>query len=119
MFQQNDLAEALLMTVRRMRCISTRVTADEYATCERLASSRSLSRWLHDLVLATLRSNPRDVALLAEVMALRAILLNLHYAVLAGQKLTPELMQGVIARADERKLRLAGERLAAAAGQSR
>ncbi len=77
-------------------------------------AGRSLSRWLHDLVLATLRSDPRDVALLAEVMALRTILLNLHYAVLAGQKLTPELMQGVIARADEHKLRLAGERLAAA-----
>jgi hypothetical protein len=107
------------MVVRRMRCISTRVTADEYATCERLASRRSLSRWLHDLVLATLRCDPREVAVLAELMALRAILLNLHYALAAGQKLTPEMMQGFIVRADEHKLRLAGERLAACAGQNR
>jgi hypothetical protein len=119
MFQQHDLAEALLMAVRRMRCISTRVTADEYATCERLASRRSLSRWLHDLVLVTLRSDPRELALMSELMALRAILLNLHYALGAGQKLSPELMQKVIARADENKLRLATECLAACQGGAR
>jgi len=42
--------------------------------------------------------------MLAEVLALRTILLNVHFAVSQGQTLTAEEMQQLIARADQDKL---------------
>jgi len=49
---------------------------------------------------------------MAELMALRAILLNVVYKLANGEKLTPEEMQRLIDRADSDKLRKARERLA-------
>jgi hypothetical protein len=104
------------MLSKRVRCISTRVTADEYAGCERLAGTRSLSRWLHEVVRALLASDSIETMLLADIGALRVILLNLHFAILSGRRLTPQLMQELIDRADANKLQVARERLAACRG---
>jgi len=49
---------------------------------------------------------------LAEVLALRTILLNAFYKLAQGEKLTEEGMQAIIDRADAAKLQKAAERLA-------
>ena len=53
-------------------------------------------------------------ALMAELVALRAILLNVVYKLGNGEKLTAEEMQRLIDRADSDKLKKARERLAQA-----
>ena len=51
--------------------------------------------------------------MLAEVLALRTILLNAFYRLAQGEKLTEEGMQAIIDRADASKLQKAVERLTA------
>jgi hypothetical protein len=99
------------MAVPRTRCISTRVTADEYARIERLAGTRSVSLWLHD-ALATMTQDPRYFVLLAEIMALRIILLNTHMSLAVGQNLTDQRVHELIATADREKGQMATDRLA-------
>jgi hypothetical protein len=53
----------------------------------------------------------RAEALMAEVVALRAILLNVMFKLANGQPMTAEEMQRLIDRADSDKLRKARERL--------
>jgi len=65
-------------------------------------------------------ATPRlDSVILAELLALRIIILNLHYAVSTGQPMTPEIMRELIERADRNKFRRVRERLSAADGQPR
>lgn len=56
--------------------------------------------------------DPRYFTLLAEIMALRIILLNTHLALAVGEKLTDERVLQLIADADKEKGRMATERLA-------
>ena len=55
------------------------------------------------------------MALLAELVALREILINVLFRQANGKTLTPPEMQGLIDRADSSKLKKARERLAQAA----
>ena len=50
--------------------------------------------------------------MVAEVLALRAILVNLHYAQVAGTAVTAEQMQQLIDRVDRGRFTRAAERLA-------
>ena len=59
--------------------------------------------------------NPAEPILLAEVLALRTILLNLHFAICSGEAVTAETMLRLIERADQEKMQHACERLALAA----
>jgi hypothetical protein len=58
------------------------------------------------------QARPADETLLAEVLALRTILLNAFYRLAQGEKLTEEGMQAIIDRADATKVQKAAERLA-------
>jgi hypothetical protein len=71
------------------------------------------------MLLATATPRPVDQALLAEVLALRTIVLNLHFALAAGETPTADAMKGLIERADRDKLRKAQERLTSAPGWGR
>ena len=55
---------------------------------------------------------------LAEVVALGTIMLNLHFALAAGETLTTETMQRLIERADRTRFTRRSERLAARRGGS-
>jgi hypothetical protein len=59
------------------------------------------------------QARPADEIVLAEVLALRTILLNAFYRLAQGEKLTEEGMQAIIDRADATKVQKAIERLAA------
>jgi hypothetical protein len=99
----------------RTKSISTKVTDDEYAQFEVLAGEQTISEWVRDVLLKAAKPNAAEQTVLAEVLALRTILLNVHFAISQGQTLTAEKMQQLIERADQNKLSKAQQRLAKAA----
>jgi hypothetical protein len=96
----------------RTKSISTKVTDEEYAQFEALAGGQTISEWARDVLIRTTKQNVGEQAVLAEVLALRTILLNLHFAVAQGQTVTAEEMQQLIERGDQNKLSKARQRLA-------
>ena len=110
----------------RTRSVRTKLTDAEYASLERQAeaSGKTLSAWCRDVMLASVNGqapkNQQSVdtevqAVMAELVALRKILLNVLFKQANGQPLTAQEMQGLIDRADSDKLKKARERLAQAA----
>jgi hypothetical protein len=99
----------------RTKSISTKVTDEEYAQFEASAGEQTISEWARDVLLKATEPNAGEQAVLAEVLALRTILLNMHFALSQRQTLTAEEMQKLIERADQNKLSKARERLAEAA----
>jgi len=99
----------------RTKSISTKVTDEEYAQFEALAGEQTISEWVRDVLLKATKPNAGEQTVLAELLALRTILLNMHFAVSQGQTLTAEEMQKLIERADQNKLSKARQRLAEAA----
>ncbi len=103
------------MPALRTKSVSTKVTDEEYAQFEALAGEQTISEWARDVLLKATKPNAGEQTVLAELLALRTILLNLHFAVSEGQTLTAEEMQQLIERADQNKLSKARQRLAEAA----
>ena len=99
----------------RTKSISTKVTDEEYTQFEALAGEQTISEWARDVLLKATKPNAGEQTVLAEVLALRTILLNIHFAVAQGRTLTAEEMQQLIERADQNKLSKARQRLAEAA----
>ena len=103
------------MPALRAKSVSTKVTDKEYAQFEALAGEQTISEWARDVLLKAAKPNAGEQTVLAEVLALRTILLNIHFAVSQGRTLTSEEMQQLIERADQNKLSKARQRLAEAA----
>lgn len=95
----------------RSQTISTKVTHEEQLRLEELAtaSGQGMSEWTRDVLLSQL--HPDREILLAEVLALRAILLNLAYALSRSEPLSSERMRELTSRADADKVNRARERL--------
>ena len=110
----------------RTKTLGTKVSEEEFAQLEAAASERglTLSEWCREMLLASVNgqgeksadSGRADQALMAELVALRAILLNVLFKLANGEKPTAEEMQRLIDRADSDKLKKARERLKQAAG---
>ncbi len=99
------------MASRRTKSISTKVTPEEYARMAVLAGDETISEWARGVLLRAGAPSASETTLLAELLALRTILLNVHFAISGGEPLNAEAMQRLITRADEDKLQLAHERL--------
>jgi hypothetical protein len=110
----------------RTKTLGTKVSEEEFAQLETAASERglTLSEWCRETLLASVNgqgeksaadSSGTGQALMAELVALRAILLNVLFKLANGEKPTAEEMQRLIDRADADKLKKARERLAQAA----
>ena len=99
------------MSSRRTKGITIKVTDEEYTTLAHLAHGQTVTAWVHEVVLATATPRPVDHVLLAEVLALRTIVLNLLFAVVSGETPTADAMKRLIERADEGKSRKAENRL--------
>jgi parvulin-like peptidyl-prolyl isomerase len=99
----------------RTKSISTKVTDEEYAQFEALAGGQTISEWARDVLLKATKPNSSEQTVLAEVLALRTILLNVHFAISQGQTLTAEEVKQLIERADQNKLSKAQQRLVEAA----
>jgi hypothetical protein len=105
----------------RTKSIGTKVTDEEYAELERAAKTggKTLGEWCREILLARVTgqglkaSDPGGTghAVMAEVVALRTILLNVMFKQSNGERLTAEEMQRLVDRADSDKLRKARERL--------
>ena len=109
----------------RTKTVGTKLSETEYAQLEAAARERglTLSEWCRQVLLASVNgqgskaADPTgsDQALMAELVALRTILLNLHFRMAKGEPITAEAMQEIIDRADAGKVRNARERLEQAA----
>lgn len=104
----------MLRKYSRSKTISTKVTKVEQRRLEELAaaSGQGMSEWTRDVLLRQL--NPQQEILLGEVLALRAILLNVAYAISRSEPLSTEKMKELTARADADKANKAKERLGGA-----
>jgi hypothetical protein len=104
------------MAVLRTKCISTKVTDEEYTTLERFAGAQTMSEWMRAVLLQATTA-PVERVLLAELLALRTIVLNLHFCLCRGEPITSHTMQQLIAQADQQKVTQADARLKAVAGR--
>jgi hypothetical protein len=100
----------------RTKSVGTKVTEAEYARLEVCASEEgvSISEWCRNVLLEKSNGDrPRESekVTLAEILALRTILLNLHFAVARAETVTADAMQAIIERADRDKVKKAMERL--------
>lgn len=109
------MAKAILRT----KSIGTKVTEEEYVRLEELAAAAGQTRaeWVRTILLDQ-TAKAAGETVLAELLGLRAILLNLLFTVAKGETMTAEQMQAVIERADagklERARKLLGSHVAAA-----
>lgn len=95
----------------RTRSVGTKLTDEEYARLEALATQRGLrpGEWVREIVLAAFEkpqpeATATEQAVLSEVLALRTILINTVYDLASGEGMTPERMEKLIAKADAGKL---------------
>ena len=100
----------------RSRTVGCKMTEAEYERLNATAEERgvTLGEWCREVLLQqTNGMKPITVAetLLAELLALRTILLNAFYKQAQGEGLTADEMQRLIERADEGKFRKVQERL--------
>jgi len=100
------------MASLRTKSVSTKVTEEEYARFETVAGDRTISEWAREVLSEAANPNSPEQVTLAEVLALRTILLNLYFALSQGQTLSAQEMQEIIQRADQGKLDKARQRLA-------
>jgi len=99
-------------SVLRAKTIATRVTPEELAEVETAAegAGKTVAEWLRELALKAARQRPADPAelLLAEVSALRYMLLNLFHATAQanaeGKHLLPDSVVKIRDQANVRKL---------------
>jgi hypothetical protein len=102
------------MASRRTKSIGTKVTPDEYARIQALAGEQPVSEWVRAALMKATDASPVDSLVLAELLALRTILLNLHFHLGSGTPVAAETMQWLIERADQDKYQQAEARLTAA-----
>lgn len=105
----------------RNRTVGCKTNDAEYEQLVAVAEREGLTlgEWCRDVLLERAngrKAKPVEETLLAEVIALRTILLNAFYKQAQGEALTPDEMQRLINHADQDKFRKAQERLAAGTG---
>ena len=106
------------MSIQRTKCLSTKLTEEEYTELEGAAGELTLGTWARDMLLRAARQRTAGSVVLAEVLALRTILLNLQFAQAAGDAITAERMHQLIERADKSRFTRAAERLAEAVAKA-
>jgi hypothetical protein len=107
----------------RTKSVGTKVSEAEFALLEERARGAGLrlAEWVREALLSApveLGPDSGEVAL-AEVLALRSLLLNLHFRAAKGEPVAEAEMRGLIERADGVKMQRARERLEAVRAESR
>jgi hypothetical protein len=95
----------------RSKSISTKVTEEEYVQFEALAGDQTISEWARDALFKAAKSSRAEQTIVAELLALRMILLNILFTIANREPLTTTAMDDIIKRADAGKLAKAMERL--------
>jgi hypothetical protein len=95
----------------RTKSVGTKVSEAEFALLEERARGAGLrlAEWVREALLsAPVELGPDSGAVaLAEVLALRSLLLNLHFRAAKGEPVAEAEMRGLIERADETKMQRA------------
>jgi|SRR5271157_2187751 len=99
------------MPTPRSKSISTKVTEEEYSQFEALAGDQTISEWVRDVLLKAARPSPAEQTIMAELLALRMILMNILFTIANREPLTSTTMDDIIQRADASKSAMALERL--------
>ena len=99
------------MPVLLTKGLSIKVTDEDYASFETAAGDRRVSAWARDALLQAATTQPTEMILLVELLALRTIVVNLQFALAHGEPPSVEAMQRLIERADLEKFGRAQERL--------
>lgn len=99
------------MATPRTHSISTKVTEAEYDEIARRAEPRTVSAWARGILVGAAQPDPLHFLLLAELVALRTIIVNLNYALGASGPPTEDAMHRLIDRADAEKFGKAEERI--------
>jgi hypothetical protein len=100
------------MPVLRTRSVSTKVTEAEYAQLQALAGAKTISEWTRDVLLkATAGPRHGEQVIVAELVALRSILLNVLFKAANREPIGAEEMQRLIERADTDKFEKAWAKL--------
>jgi len=107
----------------RTKSVGTKVSEAEFAELEERArgAGMRLAEWVREALLsapAEAGVDSGEVAL-AEVLALRSLLLNLHFRAAKGEAIPEPEMRGLIERADETKMQRARERIQAVRAASK
>ena len=113
----------MVKSTLRTKSIGFKVSDDEYAHLERGAQAEgaTVGEWCRTVVLAhgpERIQTPETIAteaLMAELVALRSIVLTVVYQLARGERPSEDAMQRLIDRADEEKQAVARDRLARAA----
>jgi hypothetical protein len=99
------------MPTSRTNSISTKVTEGEYSQFETLAGDQTISEWARDALMKAAKPSPAEQTIMAEVLALRMILVNILVIIANREPLTGTDMDAIINRADASKSAKALERL--------
>jgi hypothetical protein len=91
------------MPTPRTHSISTKVTEAEYKEIARRADPQTVSTWARGVLINAVQPDPLHFLLLAELLALRAIVLNLNYELATSGLPAPEAMRRLIDKADDDK----------------
>ncbi len=102
------------MPTLRIKSISTKVTEEEYAHFETLAGDQTISEWMREALLKAAEPSPAEQTIVAELLALRMILMNILFTIANREPLTSTEMDDIIKRADTGKLAKAMDRLMSA-----
>jgi len=104
-------------TSRRNRSISTKVTDAEYNQIVARAAPSTVSEWAREILVKAIEPVDIEFLLLAELLALRTIVLNLNFALAeGGPPPTSEAMRRLIDRADGEKVNRAHRHVAEFSG---
>ena len=95
----------------RTKSISTKVTEAEYDAIVTRADPQTVSAWAREILVGAVHPEPLLFLLLAEVLALRTIVVNLNFALATSGPPSTEAMHSLIDRADHNKLNKAAERI--------
>ena len=99
------------MPTPRTKSISTKVTEEEYTQFEGLAGDQTISEWARETLMKAAKPSPAEQTIVAELLALRMILVNILGIIANREPLTGTDMDDIINRADASKLAKALERL--------
>jgi len=112
--EESLAAEAQKRASYRLVGVTTKLSPREVADVERLAKDRGQQRGelIRQLILAEVQRNdgePTASPELSEIVGLRLMLTNVLKPLAAGQKITPEVFDGIMVEVKKRKRAVAIE----------
>ena len=99
------------LTLIALAILTLTLASQAVAQSATAAGDRRVSAWARDVLLQAVTTQPIEMILLVELLALRTIVVNLQFALAHGEPPTVEAMQRLIERADLEKFGRAQERL--------